>query len=117
MINKRRHKRFSITGSADLAYRVRGKDRLVHTLISDISLSGIGLYIDAPLEDNFEVSLTIRFISGDGSMKTDAVDGRIVYIKKLEEVHFMGIEFLEELNPENQPLLYEHMQNILAWDK
>jgi len=116
-MNKRRHKRFSMTGSADLTYRVQGKNQLIHTLISDISLSRIGLYVDAPLDENFEVSLTIRFISTDGSIKTDTIDGRIVYIKKIEEAYFMGIEFLEEINPENQPSLYEHMQNILMWDK
>lgn len=117
MINKRRHKRFSITGSADLTYRVQGNNRLYHTLISDISLSGIGLYADAPLEENFEVSLTIRFISGDGLMKTDVIEGRIVYIKEMEEIYFMGIAFIEEINAVNQPSLYGHMQNILMFDK
>ena len=117
MINNRRHKRFSITGSAELAHRVQGKNQTIHTLISDLSLSGIGLYVDSPLEENFEVSLTIRFISSDGSMKTDTIDGRIVYSKKLEEVHFMGIEFLEEINSEDQPSLYKHMQDILMWDR
>ncbi len=117
MINKRRHKRYSVTGSADLKYKVQEKNQIIHTLISDISLSGIGLYLDAPLEENLDVSLTISFISGDGTIKTDTIDGRIVYMKKIEEVYFMGTEFLEEINPKNQPLLYEHMQNILMWDR
>lgn len=117
MTNKRRHKRFSITGSADLTYRVKEKNQTIHALISDVSLSGIGLYIDVPLEDRVDVSLHITFISSDGSIKTDSIDGRIVYVRKFEEVYFIGIEFLEEINPINQPSLYEHMQNILMLDR
>jgi len=117
MINKRRHKRHSITGSADLTYRGQEKNQTIHTLISDISLSGIGLYLDVLLEDRVDVSLNITFISSDGSIKTDTIDGRIVYIRKFEEVYFMGIEFHEEINPNYQPSLYEHMQNILILDR
>lgn len=117
MENKRRHKRFSITGSADLTYRVREKNQIIHALISDVSLSGIGLYLDLPVEDNVDVSLNITFISSDGSIKTDTIDGRIVYVRKFEEVYFTGIEFHEEINPKNQPSLYEHMQNILILNR
>ena len=116
MINKRRHKRFSISGSADLTYRVQEKNQIIHTLVSDISLSGIGLYLDAPLEENLDVSLTISFIAGDGSIKTATIDGGIVYSRKIEDVYFTGVQFHEEINPNHQPSLYKHMQNILIRD-
>jgi c-di-GMP-binding flagellar brake protein YcgR len=116
MINRRRHKRYSLTGFADLKYNLGEKKQIIRTLVSDISLAGIGLFLDAPLEENLDVSLTISFISGDGLMKTDVIEGCVVYNKKLEDVHFMGIEFLEEMNPEKQPSLYEHIQNILLRD-
>lgn len=89
----------------------------MHALISDISLSGMCLYLDASLEHNLDVSLTISFISGDGSIKSDTIDGRVVYIRQMEGMHFAGIEFHEEINRKNQPLLYEHMHNILMCDK
>jgi hypothetical protein len=117
MTNKRRHKRFSITGSADLTYRVKEKNQTIHTLISDVSLSGIGLYIDVPLEDGADVSLHIAFITTDGSIKADTIDGRIVYVRQFEEVYFTGIEFREEINQKNQPSLYEHLRTILMLDK
>ena len=114
--SKRRHKRFSVKGFADLKSAVQEKDQIIRTLISDISFSGSCLYLDALIyldalfEENLNVSLTISLISGDGSVKTDTIDGRIVYIKKKEGMHFMGIEFLEEINHKDQPSLYEHME-------
>jgi hypothetical protein len=96
-LNKQRHKRFSITGSADLTYRVQGKNQIIYALISNISRSGIGLYLDTPLEENLDVSLTISFISDDGTIKTDTFDGRTVHIKKMTDgFYYMGIEFIEK---------------------
>ena len=117
MENKRIHKRYSITGSADLQYVIKEKDQRINTLISDISLSGIGLYSDMPLEDNLDVSLSITFISSEGVIQTDAIEGHIVYIRKLEEVYFMGIQFHEEINLKNQPSLYKHLQAISMLDR
>jgi hypothetical protein len=98
MINKRRHKRFSITGSADLTYRVQGKNQIIYALISNISRSGIGLYLDTPLEENLDVVLTIRFISSDGTIKTDTIDGCTVHIKN-GWIVFYGHRVIEVLNP------------------
>jgi c-di-GMP-binding flagellar brake protein YcgR len=119
--SKRKHRRYSVTGYAALKYKAQEQDQIVlHTLITDISLSGIGLYSDVPLEDNIDVSLDIAFISIEGPIKTDAIDGHIVYVRKLEDiedVYFAGVQFHEEINRFNQPLLYEHLQSISILDK
>jgi c-di-GMP-binding flagellar brake protein YcgR len=114
MIKKRRHKRIPLTGSAVL--KLKDQDQSLHAMTRDISISGIGLYSDIPLEDNMEVSLVINFISISGLIKTDSVGGRIVYVRKLEDIYFMGIEFDKEINQEKQPFLYEHLQRILILD-
>jgi hypothetical protein len=74
-----------------------------------MSLSGIGLYLDVPLEDTIDVSLDITFISSDGSIKTDAINGRVAYIRKIKDMYFTGVQFHEEINLKNQPSLYEHL--------
>jgi hypothetical protein len=114
---KRKHRRYTVTGSADLKYERQGQNQLIHALITDVSLSGIGLYLDGPLEDTIDVSLNITFISSDGSIKTDAINGRIVYSRKFKDVYFTGIQFHKEINIINQPSLYEHLDAISLLDK
>jgi hypothetical protein len=109
---KRRHKRYSITGSADLTYTIKGNNEVIHALISDIAISGIGLYSDILIEENVDVSLDIIFISSEGITKTDATEGRIVYIRQLKNIYFMGIEFHEEITSRKQPSLYGHLQTV-----
>lgn len=117
MSNKRKHRRYSITGSVTINYNSDGKNQLVHALITDISFSGIGLYLDIPLEDETEISLEITFISTDGSIKTETTSGRVVYCRKLKNVYFAGIQFHEEIDNKNQPSLYEHLNSISLLDK
>jgi len=67
------------------------------------------------IETNVSIT-TINFISIDG-IKTDSIEGCIVYNKDIGNIYFMGIELNEEINPEKQPSLYKHIQKILTWDK
>ncbi len=112
MTNKRRHKRFPLTGSAVITFPDQENDDKVNTIISDISRSGLGLYSDVPLKDNVDVSVEIKFISADGLIKTDFIEGHIVYVRKFGEMYFLGIQFHNEVNPTNQPFLNEHLQKI-----
>ena len=116
MINQRRHKRVPITGTATLKFEDKGEIKSIQTMTVNISLGGIGLYSDDPIEDDTDVSITINFISVDG-IKTDSIEGCVVYNKNIGGIYFMGIQFNKELNSENQPALYEHIQKILIWDK
>lgn len=114
-MQQRRHKRFPLTGSAEFAYEggAQKNSRAFHALISDVSLSGIGLYLDIPAHENRDVSLTISFIARDGAIKNSAVRGRIVYTRNMGNMHYIGIEFSEEISSANQPSLYEHLASLL----
>ncbi|NWF75810.1 MAG: PilZ domain-containing protein [Nitrospirae bacterium] len=114
MTNKRRHKRFPLTGSAVLTFSGIGNDEKINTIISDISLSGIGLYSDIPLKDNADVSVEIKFIATDGLIKTDFIQGHIVYVRKFGDMYFLGIQFHNEINESNQPYLNEHLQKLYS---
>jgi c-di-GMP-binding flagellar brake protein YcgR len=116
MINQRRHKRVPITGTATLKFEDKGEFRSIQALLGSISLGGIGLYADDPIEDDTGVSITINFISVDG-IKTDSIEGCVVYNKNIGGIYFMGIQFNKKINSENQPALYKHIQKILTWDK
>ena len=112
MADKRRHKRFPLAGSATLRYKVQEENKTIHAMISDISLGGIGLYLDISLETATDVSIDITFTATDGTMKTDSIEGSIVYAREISGMYFTGIEFSEEINPKKQPFLYEHISNI-----
>jgi hypothetical protein len=80
-------------------------------MISDIALGGIGLYLDTPLETGTDVSLDITFIATDGTLKTDSIEGRIVYSREISKMYFTGIEFYKKVNDTEQHFLHEHMLN------
>jgi len=115
-MEKRQHKRFPITGIAALQFEDNGEIKTIQATLSSISSVGIGLYADNPIEINKNVSVTINFISSGGTKKS-VVEGSVVYNKDLGKLHFVGIQFNEDVNPVNQPLLYEHIKNILTFDK
>ncbi len=113
MINKRQHKRIPITGTATLKFENKGEFLSIQTIPGSISVGGIGLYSDDPIEIDTNVSITINFISIDG-IRNDSIEGCVIYTKNIGGIYFMGIEFNEEINPKNQPLLYDHIQKILT---
>ena len=116
MINKREHKRVPITGSAVLKFEHKGEMQLIQAMTGSISLGGIGLYGDDRIEDDTNLSIAISFMSADG-IKTDSIEGCAIYNKNIADMYFMGIQFNEEINSEQQPSLYEHIQKILAWNE
>ena len=104
-----------MTGTTIVKYENKGYVT-TKTTTGSISLGGIALYSDDPIEIATNVSLTINFITVDG-IKSDSVKGRVIHNKKIGGIYSLGIYFSEEINPKNQPALYEHIQNILTWDK
>ena len=114
-MTKRNHKRFSLTGIATLQFEDEGKNKTIHALLSNISSVGIGVYADNPIEANKRVSMTMDFIS-IGGLQNCVIEGSVVYNKELGNIHFVGIQFNEDVNPKNQPVLFKHIQNILAFE-
>jgi len=115
-MEKRRHKRFSLTGIATLQLEDDGNNKSIQGLLGSISSVGMGLYIDNPIEANRQVSIAISFISIGGGIKDSVIEGSVVYSKDLGNNHFVGIQFNEAVNSKNQPLLYKHIENILAFE-
>jgi hypothetical protein len=112
-MTQRRHKRFSLTGIATLQYEDEGKDKTIHALLSSISSVGIGVYADNPIEANKQISISMDFIS-IGGLQNTVIQGSVVYNKDLGNIHFVGIQFNEEVNSENQPLLDKHIKHLIA---
>jgi hypothetical protein len=115
-MEKRRDKRSSLTGIATVQLKDGGDNKSIQGLLGSISSVGMGLYVDKPIEANKQVSVAISFLSIGGVMKDSVVEGSVVYSKDLGENHFVGIRFNEIADSKNQPLLYQHIQNILLFE-
>jgi len=113
MISRRQYKRIIISGSATLEFN---NIHSIQTLIANISLRGIGLYSYSSIKVETNVSITIIFISSDGVLKTDSIEGRVVSNRKIGKTHFLGVQFNEEINAQNQPLLFKQINNIISTD-
>jgi hypothetical protein len=114
MANTIRHNiRVPLAGSARLSYASDAGPRSLESTVASISLSGIGLYADCMLSKNTAVSIQINFISSDGLMKADVVEGSIVNANELQGLCYLCVVFNEDINPQKQPFLYTHLQKIL----
>jgi c-di-GMP-binding flagellar brake protein YcgR len=111
MINKRRYTRVPISGLAALVLEEKGEIHSIQTVIANISLRGIGLYSYNSIKVKTSVSITINFISADGILKTNSIEGCVIRNKKIDNTYFIGIQFNEEINARNQPSLFKHLQN------
>jgi len=114
MTNTRKHIRVPIFGTATLKFEDKNTIQTIHTLPANISLGGIGLYSNNSIEIGTDVFITINFISLHGEAKTAFLKGLVIYNNKIGDASFLGIRFNEEINSENDPSLYEHMQRTLT---
>ncbi len=115
MSTERRHERFRLTGFATVRCELQAEYKIIHAMLCDIAVGGIGLYLDIPLLTNTDVSLDISFIAADGTLKTDSIKGRAIYAIEIGGMYFTGIEFYD--NPvsfSKHPLLHAHLLNLTA---
>jgi PilZ domain len=109
MINKRRNTRIPLSGIANITLTEHGKIHSIQTVIANISLRGIGVYAYHAMRIKTDVSITINFLFSDGSLKTDSLTGHVMNNKKIDNTYFIGIQFDEEIDPQNQPFLSEYI--------
>ncbi|MEJ2314190.1 MAG: PilZ domain-containing protein [Nitrospirota bacterium] len=116
MVEKRRHKRVPLSAIARLVEAGEGEPLPLQGMVADISLGGVGLYLASPLEAGAEIALEIVFPASGGDVRAETVKGTVIYSKRIQHVHFVGIEFARELSPDRQPALHGRVQNILNSD-
>jgi len=117
MTNKRKHERIPMVAVATVQYEDMDKRRSVQAMISSISLGGVGLYADHSIEDDNDVSVTIRFIATEGIMETITIEGQVVYNRKIGDMNFMGIQFDDEISDRNHPSLHEYIERALKYSR
>ena len=113
--NKRRHKRVPLAASALIQYSSEESTEQIHVVTANISLSGLGVYSEKPIIPGTALSIEISFISSQGLTTTDSIRGENIFDRKIGGMHFINIQFDEEINPVKQPSLYDHLLNILSW--
>ncbi len=112
--NKRKHKRTHIAGSARLAFDDGDGNVIVDGMISNISLSAIALYVNRQIREKTEVAINIHFISSGGVVKNTAMKGHVVYSMGLENLFLTVIEFTDEIDPDKNTDLYNHIERSLT---
>jgi c-di-GMP-binding flagellar brake protein YcgR len=110
---KRRHKRVPLAAYVTLTFEEGGKELSLEAMTADISLSGIGLYVGRQIQEDTALTVEINFVAAADQVNTETLRGRVVYANYIRRAYFIGVEFLEELNPKSHPGLYTRLQNIL----
>jgi len=113
MGDRRRHKRVPVVGSATLHFTGKKTVQPMETMTVDISMSGMGVYSDRPIEKGTSLAAGIRVIASDGSLVTAFVEGTGVFFREIGNFYFVGIEFGEEIDPGKQPFLSDEIQKLL----
>jgi len=113
---KREYKRYPLTGTAEVTIRDNSASTRFDTLIANISKVGLGLYSQRTLEPETEVTIKLSFISIHGTLQTEHISGYVINKKKIGSLSFLGIAFHEEIDRNNNPVLFEHYYRIINWD-
>lgn len=117
MEDARKDKRYPVYATALLRNKSGGKPSSeTMVAIANISRSGLGLYCFSPMRKGASVSLDITLMGNGGEKRRDSVAGKVVWVSKKGSLYFIGIAFDEYLNPERQPVLYEHFRTITSMD-
>ena len=103
--------RYQFIGIAKI--RVRGERTSTTATISNISLSGAGLYSPRSIGKGKTVKLKVSFIDRKGRVSDDSVEGKVDWQSKFKGVYLVGILFNEELNMQNQPRLMGHLSWLI----
>ncbi len=106
---KRIFRRVPIVASVTLTFGNNGDRQSVPAIVSNISLSGIGIYSDHPITKSTSVKIDVNFISEGGVMRRDSMRGTVVHTNKIDALYYAGIEFDEVLSPAKQPSLLNHI--------
>jgi c-di-GMP-binding flagellar brake protein YcgR len=110
----RRYRRVPLAASVTLVVEEGGKKLYLEAMTVDISPGGIGLYVGRHLpEDTVAEVIEIRFQASFERITSETLKGKVIFSSYIEKFYFIGIEFLEELNPESQPELYNRIQGIV----
>jgi hypothetical protein len=108
---ERQWHRYQFIGTAKI--RVRGERTSTAATISNISVSGIGLYAPKSIGKGKTVKLKISFIDSKGRISDDTVEGKVDWQSKFKGVYLVGVLFDEELNMQNQPRLMGHLSWLI----
>lgn len=108
---ERQWHRYLFIGTAKI--RVRGERTSTTTTISNISVSGIGLYSPKSVGQGKTVKLKVSFIDSKGKISDDTVEGKVDWQSKFRGIYLVGILFDEELNMQNQPRLMGHLSWLI----
>jgi hypothetical protein len=108
---ERQWHRYQFIGTAKI--RVRGERTSTSATISNISVSGIGLYSPKSVGTGKTVKLKVSFIDSKGRVSDDAVEGKVDWQSKFRGIYLIGILFDEELNMQNQPRLMGHLSWLI----
>jgi hypothetical protein len=104
---ERQWHRYQFIGTAKI--RVRGERTSTTATISNISVSGIGLYSPKAIGKGKTVKLKVSFIDSKGRVSDDTVEGKVDWQSKFRGTYLVGVLFNEELDTQNQPKLMGHL--------
>lgn len=113
MVQERKHKRAPLTAHVMLLIGESKPQVVMRGMVAEISFGGAGLYLVKPINVGVKVKLEIRFMLAGGGIKTTTLEGMTLYSNLVGDTHFVGIKFDQELNPKNQPDLYNRIEDIL----
>jgi hypothetical protein len=108
---ERQWHRYQFIGTAKI--RVRGERTSTTATISNISVSGMGLYAPKSIGKGKTVKLKVSFIDSKGRVADDTVEGKVDWQSKFKGVYLVGVLFDEELNMQNQPRLMGHLSWLI----
>jgi hypothetical protein len=111
ILTERKWHRYQFIGTANI--KVPKVRTSTTATISNISVSGIGLYSPKSIGKGKTVKLKISFVNSKGKVSDDIVEGKVDWQSKFKSIYLVGILFNEELSMRSQPRLMAHLSWLI----
>jgi hypothetical protein len=96
----------------DLQLTVLPNGSLVNGRAFDISVGGVGIVCDVPLNRGQSVRVHFRLRNASQGWVQEDVVGRVAYLRADEDGNRIGIEFLEVIRESTNPMLAQMLDNL-----
>ena len=110
MIERRRHYRFLVSGTAVLRLKP-SKDEVDGTM-RDLSMGGVAVYAYEKIAVGQPVTAEIKLVDSEGSEIIDTLSGKVVWAQPWGGLHVYGIAFDEMITRETNTPLFVFMENL-----
>lgn len=115
MVNKRQHKRVTITSVGEIF--CMDDNRRFKAFVGGISRGGLEIYSHETVKPNCRLQISLSFLDKNGKSTVENVTGQVRWAAPFQDAYIAGIQFDRLVDRDAAPALSEYIENAEQYFK